>query len=358
MQMIFQDPYASLDPRMTVSEIIAEPIYINKTITDRHEIQKKVKTLMDTVGLDARLTNAYPHELDGGRRQRIGIAKALSVDPEFIVCDEPVSALDVSIQAQILNLMLDLQEEFGLTYMFVTHDLSVVKMISNEIAVMYLGKCVERAPSQELFQHPKHPYTKALLSAIPIPDLRFRGKKRELLKGEVASPINPAPGCRFAPRCPYCTAECREEGLEMEQAGPQHMVACRRWSELEEAMGSYLIRCGRLFDGVEKMLRERMEIRVEGTQITAVGQGLVPKEQEQVIDLSNATVTPGLIDAHVHLSTFDWKRREYEMLYCSKAWKGMAVLYHAERALRRGFTTLRFMGCNCDDGYASWMPNV
>jgi len=237
MQMIFQDPYASLDPRMTVSEIIAEPIYINKTITDRHEIQKKVKTLMDTVGLDARLTNAYPHELDGGRRQRIGIAKALSVDPEFIVCDEPVSALDVSIQAQILNLMLDLQEEFGLTYMFVTHDLSVVKMISNEIAVMYLGKCVERAPSQELFQHPKHPYTKALLSAIPIPDLRFRGKKRELLKGEVASPINPAPGCRFAPRCPYCTAECREEGLEMEQAGPQHMVACRRWSELEGSHG-------------------------------------------------------------------------------------------------------------------------
>lgn len=232
LQMIFQDPYASLDPRMTVSEIISEPIYINKTIADRREIEKRVHMLMDTVGLASRLANAYPHELDGGRRQRIGIAKALALEPEFIVCDEPVSALDVSIQAQILNLMLDLQESMGLTYMFVTHDLSVVKMISDEIAVMYLGKCVEKAASQELFEHPKHPYTKALLSAIPIPDLRYRNKKREVLKGEVVSPINPAPGCRFAPRCKYCCARCTQEQIELQEISPGHMAACCRWDEL------------------------------------------------------------------------------------------------------------------------------
>lgn len=232
LQMIFQDPYASLDPRMTVSEIISEPIYINKTISNRQEIEKKVRQLMETVGLAARLSNAYPHELDGGRRQRIGIAKALALEPEFIVCDEPVSALDVSIQAQILNLMLDLQEELGLTYMFVTHDLSVVKMISNEIAVMYLGKCVEKAPSQELFSHPYHPYTKALLSAIPVPDLSGRGKQRELLKGEVVSPIDPAPGCRFALRCRHCTQQCTQGPVELQEVSPGHMAACCRWNEI------------------------------------------------------------------------------------------------------------------------------
>lgn len=232
LQMIFQDPYASLDPRMTVSEIISEPIYINKTISNRQEIEKRVRQLMETVGLAARLSNAYPHELDGGRRQRIGIAKALALEPEFIVCDEPVSALDVSIQAQILNLMLDLQEELGLTYMFVTHDLSVVKMISNEIAVMYLGKCVEKAPSQELFSHPYHPYTKALLSAIPVPDLSCRGKQRELLKGEVVSPIDPAPGCRFALRCRHCTQQCTQGPVELQEVSPGHMAACCRWNEI------------------------------------------------------------------------------------------------------------------------------
>ena len=233
LQMIFQDPYASLDPRMTVSEIIAEPIYINKTISNRQEIQKKVRELMDTVGLSARLANAYPHELDGGRRQRIGIAKALSLSPEFIVCDEPVSALDVSIQAQILNLMLDLQEDIGLTYMFVTHDLSVVKMISNEIVVMYLGKCVEIAASQELFDHPMHPYTRALLSAIPIPDLNYRNKKREILKGEVVSPIDPAPGCRFAPRCRYVCERCTQKDVELQELAPGHLVACCRADEIK-----------------------------------------------------------------------------------------------------------------------------
>lgn len=232
MQMIFQDPYASLDPRMSVSEIIAEPIYINKTITDRREIDSKVRSLMDTVGLASRLTNAYPHELDGGRRQRIGIAKALSLDPEFIVCDEPVSALDVSIQAQILNLMMDLQEELDLTYMFITHDLSVVKMVSSDIAVMYLGKCVEKAESSELFANPKHPYTRALLSAIPIPDLKHRGRKREILKGEVTSPINPASGCRFAPRCTYACQRCTREDIPLEDTGNRHFVACARCGEV------------------------------------------------------------------------------------------------------------------------------
>lgn len=233
LQMIFQDPYASLDPRMTVSEIIAEPIIIHGLLKNKSDIDARVRELMDTVGLAARLTNSYPHELDGGRRQRIGIAKALSLEPNFIVCDEPVSALDVSIQAQILNLMLDLQEELGLTYMFVTHDLSVVKMISNEIAVMYLGKCVEKAPSQELFKNPKHPYTQALLSAIPIPSLELRGKKREFLKGEVVSPINPAPGCRFAARCKYKTDECTREEISLEDVNDDHQVACMRWKELD-----------------------------------------------------------------------------------------------------------------------------
>ena len=232
MQMIFQDPYASLDPRMTVSEIIAEPIYINKLLSDKKSINKRVNELMDIVGLDRRLMNAYPHELDGGRRQRIGIAKALSLSPEFIVCDEPVSALDVSIQAQILNLLLDLQEEIGLTYMFITHDLYVVRMISDEIAVMYLGKCVEMADSNELFEHPKHPYTKALLSAIPIPNLAFRTKKRDLLQGEVTSPINPGSGCRFAARCKYVQEKCKVSKVELEHTGNNHFVACCRWEEI------------------------------------------------------------------------------------------------------------------------------
>ena len=234
MQMIFQDPYASLDPRMTVSEIISEPIYINKTITDKQKISRKVQNLMDTVGLASRLADAYPHELDGGRRQRIGIAKALSVDPEFIVCDEPVSALDVSIQAQILNLMMDLQEGMNLTYMFITHDLSVVKMVSNDIAVMYLGKCVEKASSKELFANPKHPYTRALLSAIPIPDLKHRSKKREILNGEVVSPINPAPGCRFAPRCKYAGAACTEQEINLRDIGNRHFIACVRCDEIQK----------------------------------------------------------------------------------------------------------------------------
>ena len=226
MQIIFQDPYASLNPRMTVAEIIAQPLLINKIIPDHLELWKRVDELMDTVGLAKRLRSAYPHELDGGRRQRIGIARALALKPKFIVCDEPVSALDVSIQAQILNLLMDLQDEMGLTYMFITHDLSVVKHISDDIAVMYLGQCVEKAPSRELFHHPLHPYTKALLSAIPVPSLSARNNRPELIKGEVSNPIDPQPGCRFAKRCPACGAACTEKDVELKEVEPSHFVAC------------------------------------------------------------------------------------------------------------------------------------
>ena len=226
MQIIFQDPFTSLNPRMSVSEIIAEPMITTKTYTNAAERLDRVYQLMETEGLAERVINSYPHELDGGRRQRIGIARALSVRPEFIVCDEPVSALDVSIQAQILNLMMDLQDSMGLTYMFVTHNLSVIKHISDNIAVMYLGQCVELAPTEELFAHPEHPYTKALLNAIPIASLKYR-KKLEIIKGEVTSPINPKPGCRFADRCPYATDRCREDGLKLKEITPGHFVACR-----------------------------------------------------------------------------------------------------------------------------------
>ncbi|MDR1508620.1 MAG: ATP-binding cassette domain-containing protein [Synergistaceae bacterium] len=226
MQIIFQDPYSSLNPRMSVSQIIAEPIVSNSLIKDPRKINERVEELMDTVGMARRFINSYPHELDGGRRQRIGVARALAVEPSFIVCDEPVSALDVSIQAQILNLMMDLQDSMGLTYMFITHDLSVVKHISDEIVVMYLGQCVERVRSGELFRNPLHPYTKALLAAIPVPDLRFRGKKRDILSGEVRSPIDPPPGCRFAPRCRSVSEKCLESGISLKEVEKGHHVAC------------------------------------------------------------------------------------------------------------------------------------
>ncbi|WP_066459131.1 ABC transporter ATP-binding protein [Anaerotruncus rubiinfantis] len=225
MQLIFQDPYASLNPRLSVAELISEPMIVTKCCK-RDEIYGRVRKLMDTVGLAERLENAYPHELDGGRRQRIGIARALAVNPKFIVCDEPVSALDVSIQAQILNLLMDLQDELGLTYMFITHDLSVVKHISNNIAVMYLGQCVELANVRALFQNPIHPYTRALLDAIPIPVVNREKRNREIIHGEVTSPINPHPGCRFAARCKYATEECTRENIPLRDRGDGHMAAC------------------------------------------------------------------------------------------------------------------------------------
>lgn len=231
MQIVFQDPYASIDPRKSVIEVIAEYMMLQKLYKTRAEIFNRAAELMDLVGLARRYANSYPHELDGGRRQRIGIARALSLNPKFIVCDEPVSALDVSIQAQILNLLMDLQDEFGLTYMFVTHDLSVVKHISNDIIVMYLGKCVEHASSDELFERPLHPYTKALLAAIPEPDLSSRDKPAHLIKGEVTSPINVKPGCRFAKRCEYTCEQCFSENPPYREVLPGHFVACFKVKE-------------------------------------------------------------------------------------------------------------------------------
>lgn len=224
-QMIFQDPYSSINPRMSVAQIIAEPMIVCKTEPNKKAREERAKQLMETVGLASRFYNAYPHELDGGRRQRIGVARALALNPRFIVCDEPVSALDVSIQAQILNLLMDLQEEHNLAYMFITHDLSVVKHISHRIMVMYLGECIEQAETDELYEDPLHPYTKALLDAIPIPELGAR-KQQNIIKGEVKSPIDPAPGCRFAPRCPYAKKECLEGKIKEIQVTPTHKVAC------------------------------------------------------------------------------------------------------------------------------------
>jgi oligopeptide/dipeptide ABC transporter ATP-binding protein len=229
MQIIFQDPYSSLNPRMSVVEIIAEFMIVNKTLPDRASIFNRAARLMDMVGLARRYANLYPHELDGGRRQRIGVARALSLSPRFIVCDEPVSALDVSIQAQILNLLMDLRDSMGLTYLFITHDLSVVRHISDEIMVMYLGQCVERALPDDLFGRPLHPYTRALLSAIPEPDIRMRGKDVEVLPGEVSSPIAPPPGCRFAPRCARAAPQCLDSDPPLAEAAPDHLVACRLW---------------------------------------------------------------------------------------------------------------------------------
>ncbi len=223
MQIIFQDPYSSLNPRMSVSEAIMEPLQIKGGMS-KAEMLEETRELMDTVGLAERFENAYPHEMDGGRRQRVGIARALALKPKFIVCDEPVSALDVSIQAQVINLMLDLQESRGISYMFVTHDLSVVRYISDDIMVMYLGNMVEKAPADELFNRPLHPYTEALLSAIPVPDIHNKAK-RILLKGEITSPIDPKPGCRFAARCPHATEACHQP-QELRELSPGHFVAC------------------------------------------------------------------------------------------------------------------------------------
>lgn len=227
MQIIFQDPYESLNPRMTVSQAIQAPLIIQGIYksSDHAALEKKTLEMMDLVGLARRVMNSYPHELDGGRRQRIGIARALALNPKFIVCDEPVSALDVSIQAQVLNLMQDLQEQFGLTYMFITHDLSVVKHLSTSIVVMYLGQMVEKGTPDQIFKNPLHPYTKALLSAIPIPDPEQK-MERIQLKGELTSPINVEPGCRFAKRCVYARPECRQKNLELKEMEPGHFVSC------------------------------------------------------------------------------------------------------------------------------------
>ena len=236
MQIIFQDPYSSLNPRMCVSDLIADPLKVFRVYSTKDR-QKKVFELMDMVGLARRYAYSYPHELDGGRRQRIGVARALALSPKFIVCDEPVSALDVSIQAQILNLLQDLQQQQGLTYIFVTHDLSVVKHISNDILVMYLGVMVEKCPAESLFEMPLHPYTKGLLSAIPIPTIG-RKKKRVELMGELSSPIEPKNECRFLQRCRYASELCSHEAPTYEEILPNHFVSCHNARELNDIHGT------------------------------------------------------------------------------------------------------------------------
>ena len=227
MQLIFQDPFSSLNPRLSVSQAIDEPLKLTGLYKNTDERFAKILELMETVGLDERLANAYPHELDGGRRQRVGIARALAMEPKCIVCDEPVSALDVSIQAQILNILRKLQKDRNLTYIFITHDLSVVNYISDEIVVMYLGRMIEKAKTEVLFANPLHPYTKALLSALPIPSLHNR-RERILIKGEITSPIDPKPCCRFAQRCDCCTRECLEKEPPLIDIGNGHLVACNK----------------------------------------------------------------------------------------------------------------------------------
>jgi peptide/nickel transport system ATP-binding protein len=228
-QIIFQDPYSSLNPRMTVEQTLKEPLVLSKRF-NRHEVNEQVENLMHMVGIDERIRLAFPHELDGGRRQRVGIGRALALNPKFVVCDEPVSALDVSIQAQILNLLMDLQEKYGLTYMFITHNMAVVRHISTNISVMYLGQLVEASPTKELFKNPFHPYTRALLSAIPT--IKNRGPKKHIaLKGELTSPINPKPECRFAKRCPYSRKPCYEP-QHLEEILSGHFVSCCRVKEI------------------------------------------------------------------------------------------------------------------------------
>lgn len=232
-QMIFQDPYASLNPRWTVSAIIGEPLRVHKLLANKRERDERVNDLMLRVGLSPRLINRFPHEFSGGQRQRIGIARALASNPKFIVCDEPISALDVSIQAQVVNLLEDLQDQFGLTYLFIAHDLSMVRHICDRVAVMYLGVMAELGDRNELYENPRHPYTQALLTAVPIPDpKRDRQRKRTVLAGDVPSPISPPSGCRFHPRCPIAMERCSREQPEWREIAPDHWVACHAVSEI------------------------------------------------------------------------------------------------------------------------------
>lgn len=227
IQVIFQDPYSSLNPRMKVGEIIGEPMKVHNIIADEAERQKRVRYLLNVCGLASAFADRYPHEMSGGQRQRVGIARALAMNPEFIICDEAVSALDVSIQAQVINLLEDLRDEFDLTYLFISHDLSVVRHICHRVAVMYLGHLVELADGDELFENPMHPYTQLLLNAVPIPDPEIeKARAHEIIKGEIPSPINPPPGCVFHPRCPIATDNCKKEFPPLREVKPGHWVAC------------------------------------------------------------------------------------------------------------------------------------
>jgi oligopeptide transport system ATP-binding protein len=257
MQMIFQDPYASLNPRMTVGSIIGEPLEIHNLARGR-EKQDRVQELLRTVGLNPYFANRYPHEFSGGQRQRIGIARALAVEPSFIVCDEPISALDVSIQAQVINLLEELQAKLGLTYLFIAHDLAVVRHISDRVAVMYVGKLVELTDRDSLYEDPLHPYTRALLSAVPVPDpVVERQRRRMILVGDVPSPVNPPAGCRFNPRCPWAEDNCRTDEPPLAEVKPGHWAACHYWKEIE--------------GGTKRQTNNQTEIRLlgEGSTVSA-----------------------------------------------------------------------------------------
>lgn len=238
MQIIFQDPYASLNPRFTISQIIEEPLKLHKIYKTADERKARVEELMELVGLSKRMYNSYPHEFDGGRRQRVVIARALAINPKFVICDEPVSALDVSVQAQILNLMMDLQKKLGLTYVFISHDLSVVKHISDDVGVMYLGQLIEKAPKDDIFRQPLHPYTIALLSAIPSINIKEK-KKKIILKGEIKSPINPNAGCRFSQRCPFVIEKCMSQTPQLEEIEQDRFIACFRSREIYDGSLKY-----------------------------------------------------------------------------------------------------------------------
>jgi oligopeptide transport system ATP-binding protein len=250
MQMIFQDPYASLNPRMTVGSIIGEPLEIHNLAKGKAK-QERVQELLRLVGLNPYFANRYPHEFSGGQRQRIGIARALAVEPSFIVCDEPISALDVSIQAQVINLLEELQEKLGLTYLFIAHDLAVVRHIADRVAVMYVGKLVELTDRDDLYESPLHPYTRALLSAVPVPDPVIESKRqRMILVGDVPSPVNPPTGCRFNPRCPWAEDNCRIDEPPLAEVKPNHWVACHYWDEIEA--------------GTKRQTNKQTEIRLLG----------------------------------------------------------------------------------------------
>ncbi len=272
VQMIFQDPYASLNPRMTVGDIIGEPIRVHNLRRGTKAVRERVQELLQLVGLNPYFVNRYPHEFSGGQRQRIGIARALAVEPEFVVCDEPVSALDVSIQAQVINLLEDLQNQLGLTYLFIAHGLSVIKHISDRVAVMYLGKIVELADAEDLYRQPLHPYTQALLSAVPIPDpLIEKKRQRIILEGDVPSPINPPPGCRFHTRCPIAIDKCRVEDPPFVDYGAGHFAACWRAREVDELLPSTAAQ-------VERVKAGQILARPFSHNVPPLGPGGVPKQ--------------------------------------------------------------------------------
>jgi len=330
MQMIFQDPYSSINPRMNIAQLIAEPIIINHIVQGKKNINIRVKELMDIVGLASRLESAYPHELDGGRRQRIGVARALAVNPKFIICDEPVSALDVSIQAQILNLLMDLQKQFNLTYMFITHDMSVVKHISDEIMVMHLGECVEKTDTEKMFTKPIHPYSQALLSSIPVADLKLKDKPEIVLMGEIASPIEPRPGCRFRSRCQIGYACPGLDNNKLFEVEPNHFVSCRNrvfnYYKLSNKRQKTTVIMNANVDGViSNLIMEGGKVRLIANQDTMLSKDF------KLLDYEGKIVKYGEIDHHGQVieksvrSEISYQNEANFLIYNQQAFEGAFI---------------------------------